>query len=162
MASSSFYKFDCFVEDVGQVLHDLNNDSLKILLTNTAPNAGDTVVDESGGVCIVKAVSNANEIAAGNGYTKGGAAIAAQGWSQSGGIAKLTGTKVQWSATGSVGPFRYAVLYNSSKGTSTTRPVIGYWDYGAAVTLSNGETFTVGNENDGTDWTATYPVLDIQ
>jgi hypothetical protein len=32
------------------------------------------------------------------------------------------------------------VLYNS---TSATQPLIGWWDYGTAITLTNGNTFTV-------------------
>lgn len=163
MATSSFYKFNQFVEDLGKTLHNLatGGDQLYVLLTNTAPNAADTVVDESGGVCIVKSTSNANEIAAGNGYTKLGAQITGQQYIQSGGVAKLYGVKVSWTCvTAPMPTFRYAVLYNHSKGTNATRPVIGWYDYGVGgVTLGVGETFTLGNSNDGTDWTATYPIL---
>jgi hypothetical protein len=41
---------------------------------------------------------------------------------------------------GSIGPFQFAVLYNS---TSPTQPLIGWWDYGLPITLTNGNTFTV-------------------
>jgi hypothetical protein len=41
---------------------------------------------------------------------------------------------------GSIGPYQYAVLYNF---TSATKPLIGWWDYGTAITLTNGNTFTV-------------------
>ena len=44
-----------------------------------------------------------------------------------------------WTASGgSIGPFQYAILYDS-----TTDNLIGYWDYGSAVTLSTGESFSV-------------------
>jgi hypothetical protein len=162
MASSSFYKFNIFVENLGNKLHDFDNDSIKILLTNTAPNVADTVVDTTGGVCVVKSTSNANEIAAASGYVKGGAVITSPVWAQIAGLAKLYGTKVSWVAGASIGPFRYAVIYNDSTGTSATRPVIGYWDYGSPVTLGIGESFTIGNSNDGTDWTVTYPILENQ
>jgi hypothetical protein len=46
------------------------------------------------------------------------------------------------SASGAVGPFRYAVLYNDTQ-TSPAKPLIGYWDYGSAVTMANGDTFTI-------------------
>lgn len=161
MASSSFYKFNQFVENLGNKLHDFDADEIKILLTNTAPNAADTVVDTTGGVCIVKSTSNANEIAAASGYAKGGQAIASPVWAQTSGTAKFYGTKVTFTAGASIGPFRYAVMYNNSTGTTSTRPVIGYFDYGSGVTLGVGETFTIGNSNDGTDWTSTYPILTI-
>ena len=49
MASSTFSKFYSFVEDVGKAIHDLQSggDTIKILLTNDAPNAGDTYVDDA-------------------------------------------------------------------------------------------------------------------
>ena len=148
---ASFSKFNQFVEDLGKALHDFPNDSLLVLLTNTAPNAADTVVDTTTGTCTVKSTSNAAEIAAGNGYTKKGNSAAASAWSQSSGTAKLVrADPATWTASGgTIGPFRYAVLFNDSKGTTSTRPVIGYWDYGSSVTLQAGETFTV--DLDGTN-----------
>ena len=163
MASSTFYKFNQFVEDLGKILHNLatGGDALMILLTNTVPNAVDTIVDTTTGTCTVKATSNAAEIAAASGYAKGGSQVTSQQYIQTSGTAKLYGVKVVFTAGASIGPFRYAVLYNNSKGTTSTRPVIGWFDYGSAVTLGIGETFTVGNSNDGTDWTSTYPILTV-
>jgi hypothetical protein len=43
---------------------------------------------------------------------------------------------------GSIASFRYAVLYNDSP-TSPADPLIGYWDYGSTVSLSDGESLTV-------------------
>jgi hypothetical protein len=45
-----------------------------------------------------------------------------------------------WTATGAIGPFRYAVLYND---TSADDDLIAWWDYGSSITLNNGDTFTV-------------------
>lgn len=159
---ATFVKFNCFVEDLGKEAHNFSTpDTLMILLTNTQPNAADTIVDTTLSVCRVKSTSNADEIAAGNGYTKKGGQITSVTWAQSAGTVKLYGVKVTFTATGDIGPFQYAVLYNDSGGTTSTRPVIGYWSYGSAVTLHNTETFIVGNSNDGTDWTTTYPILSI-
>ncbi len=43
-------------------------------------------------------------------------------------------------ATGAVGPFQYAVLWDTTQAAP-----IGFWNYGSAVTLNgtNGDTFTV-------------------
>jgi hypothetical protein len=129
---ADFVKFQNFVEDLGKGVHDLQagGDTLKVYLTNAAPSAsGDAVKTDLA------------EISAGNGYTAGGEDVQ-NDWSESGGTATLTGTDITWTATGSVGPFRYAVLYNDTPSTPAD-PLIGYWDYGSEVTLANGETFTV-------------------
>jgi len=162
MATSTFYKFNQFVEDLGSKVHNLDTDELKILLTNTAPNAADINVDTVESPCIVEATSNAVEVAAGNGYTKGGEIVSTNVYAETSGVGKLYGVKVTFTATGAIPTFRYAVLYNNTAGAAATRPVIGWWDYGAGgVTLGAGETFTVGNSNDGTDWTTSYPILTV-
>ena len=126
---SSFNKFNAFIEALGRKVHNLNADTLKILLTNTAPAATNAVK------------ADITEIAAGNGYAAGGAAVGANAYAQTGGVAKLTGNDVVITAAGgSVGPFRYAVLYNS---TATNAELIGYWDYGSSITLADGESLTV-------------------
>ena len=61
-------------------------------------------------------------------------------FSQTSGTASLTGSNVVFTATTGFGPFRYVVLYDN---TSGTKPLIGFWDYGSAVTLGASETFTI-------------------
>ncbi len=146
--AATYVKFNQFVQDVAQKLHDLSSDSLKVLLTNTVPNIADTVVDTTTGTCTVKATSNAAEIAAGNGYTKGGNAVTITSCIQTSGVLKLLFTNdanAVFTASGSaMATFRYVVLYNNTAGTTATRPVIAWWDYGAGgVTLNPGETFTI-------------------
>jgi hypothetical protein len=143
--SASFVKFNDFVHALATKTHNLNSDLLMILLTNTVPNAADTVVDTTTTTCTVKSTSNALEIAAGNGYTKGGNAAAFSSGNDTTGTYKLILTSpTAWTATGgTIGPFEYAVIYNNSSGSTSTRGVIGWWDYGSAVTLQSGETFTV-------------------
>lgn len=142
---ASFNKFDCFVADIANKVHNLGADALKVLLTNTAPQAGDTVVDTTGGVCVVKSASNANEIAAANNYAKGGIGVTITGSTQTGGLYKLVASPdPQFSASGgSFGPFQYVVLYNSAAGAAASRPVIGWWNYGSSISLNDQETFTV-------------------
>jgi hypothetical protein len=156
---ATYNKFNQFVGDLGTKKIDLNGDTFNILLTNTAPNAADTVVDTTTTPCTVKSTSNAVEIAAGNGYTKGGTAVGSQAYSQTSGTGKMTGNAVTFTASGgTIGPFQYAVLYDVTSGTTATRSVVGWWNYGSAITLNANESFTVGNSNDGTNWTTTYPL----
>jgi hypothetical protein len=42
---------------------------------------------------------------------------------------------------GTVGPFRYVVLYNDTP-TSPADPLIGWWDHGSEVTLVDEQAFT--------------------
>ena len=140
---ASFVKFHAFVEDLAEKVHNLGSDELKVLLTNTAVNAADTHVDTVETPCVVEATSDAAEIAAGNGYTKGGAVSAQVTSAQTTGTYKLVLTDVVFTATGAVGPFRYVVLYNNAAGAAATRPVIGSYDYGSSISLADGETFTV-------------------
>lgn len=126
----AFNKFNQFVDDLASKVHDLDADTLKIMLTNTAPVATNTIK------------ANLTDIAATGGYPAGGEIVTATG-SQTSGTYSLVGTDRVFTASGgSIGPFRYAVLYNDTP-TSPADPLIGWWDYGSAVTLADGETFTV-------------------
>lgn len=129
---ASFNKFNIFVQDVGNGVHNLSSNTCKVMLTNTAPTASNAVF------------ADLTEISAGNGYTAGGNTASITSYTQSSGTAKLIlADPATWTASGgSIGPFRYAVLYNSTP-TSPLKPLIGYWDYGSSVTLASGETFTV-------------------
>ena len=141
---ATFNKFNQFVEDLGGAVHNFDTCTFKVMLTNTAPAATNSVK------------ADLTEISAGNGYTAGGNAAALTSWVQTSGTAKLIlADPATWTASGgSVGPFRYVVLYNDTP-TSPADPLIGYWDYGSSgITLAAGETFTV-------DFDATNGVLTI-
>lgn len=128
---ANYVKFDQFVEDLAKKVHNLNSDTLKVMLTNTAPVAGNSVM------------ADLTEIAAGNGYTAGGSAATFVSGAQSSGTYKLVLNDVTFTASGgSIGPFRYAVLYNDTP-TSPADPLIAWWDYGTSLTLTNGNSFTV-------------------
>jgi hypothetical protein len=134
---------------VGNKVHNLGADTLKVMLTNVAPVAGNSVK------------SDLTEITAQNGYAAGGAALAGNAYSQSGGVAKLTGNAVTFTAGGgSFGPFRYAVLYNDTP-TSPADPLIGWWDYGSAISVNDTDSFKVAKDAAGSNWDAASPVLSL-
>ncbi|WP_374453815.1 hypothetical protein [Phenylobacterium sp.] len=139
---AAFNKFNQFVEDLAEKVHNLGSDTLKVLLTNTTPAATNAVK------------ADLTEISAGNGYTAGGTAATVSSSAQTSGTYKLTLADVVFTASGgSIGPFRYAVLYNDTP-TSPADPLIGWYDYGSSITLADTETLTV-------DFDATNGVLTL-
>ena len=131
---ATFNKFNQFVADVASGVHQLQTGTaqvFKVMLTNTAPTATNAVK------------ADITEMGAGNGYTAGGVSVGTITGSQTSGTFKFVGgTDPVVTASGAVGPFRYVVLYNDTA-TSPAKPLIGWWDYGSAVTLASGETLTV-------------------
>lgn len=129
---AAFVKFEAFSEHLSEKVHDLNADTLKVLLTNDAPSAS---------LDAVKA-DLTSELGTANGYTAGGEDTQ-NATSRTGGTTSVTGVDIVWTAAGgTIGPFRYAVLYNDTPAAGVVDPLIGYWDYGSSVTLQIGETFT--------------------
>lgn len=138
---ATFSKFHSFVEEVAAGTHNLKTGTshvFKVALTNSAPVNTNTVL------------ANITQISGTNGYTTGGNTATFGSGAQTSGTFKLVlSDPAVWTASGgSMGPFRYAVLYNDTP-TSPVDPLIGWWDYGSSVTLAIGETFTV--DLDGTN-----------
>jgi hypothetical protein len=140
---AAFNKFDAFVEALAEKVHDLGSDTLKVYLSNDAPSASGDAVK-----------ADLAEIASGNGYTAGGNTATTTSSGQTGGLYKLVlADPASFTASGgSIGPFRYAALYND---TTASDNLIGWWDYGTAITLADGDTFTV-------DFDPTTGVLTLQ
>ena len=125
-------KFQDYSEQLARGTHDWDAHTFKVMLSNTAPVATNTVK------------TDITEISAGNGYTAGGAATTIS-ISETTGTTTISGTEVTTTASGgSVGPFRYAVLYNDS---AASKNLIQWWDYGSSITLASGEAFTVRFNN---------------
>lgn len=154
---ATFNKFNNFVADLcnGGGLN-LSSDTLKLGLTATSPNAADTDLNTSASPDQLISTSSANEIAAGNGYTEGGASVTVTTASQSGGTYTLAANQVVFTASGgAITAFRYLYLYDNTAGAAGTRPLIGWWDYSSSLTLNNGDSLTVkfNNANPGTIFT---------
>ena len=126
---AAFNKFNLTVDDFANGLDNLNADALKVVLTNNAPQASwHNYSDVTG------------ELSTGNGYTAGGAVVPSTSATNSGGVETVAGSSVTWTASGgNVGPFEYVILYDSA-----SSKLLGWWDYGSAVTLNgaNGDSFT--------------------
>lgn len=136
-------KFQDFVEQLEKGVHNFATNTFKVALTNAAPNATDTIL------------ANITQIANGNGYTTGGTATTVS-IAEASGTSTVQGTAVVFTASGSMGPFRYAVLYNDTA-TSPADALISWADYGSSITLAATETFTVtfGGASPGTIHTLT-------
>lgn len=124
----AFNKFNAFAKDVAEGKHNLASNQLRIALTNTAPVATNSVL------------ADLTEISYTNLSSRN---VTTNSSTQTAGVYKLTLADLVLTASGgSVGPFRYAVLFNDTQ-TSPAKPLIGWIDYGSSITLQNGETLTV-------------------
>lgn len=127
---SSYNKFGDFTEQLCRAKHDFGSHVFKVALTNTAPSATNTQL------------SDITQISSGNGYTTGGSASTI-GISETSGTTTVTAGDVVFTASGgSIGPLRYAVIYNDTA-TSPADALIGWWDYGTNLTITDGNTLTV-------------------
>jgi len=137
---ASFNKFENFVQDLCEGVHNLSADQIEVYLSDTTPSASADAVK-----------ADLAEIATGTDYT--GPQDTQNTGAEASGTYTLTGTKVViTAATPDVAQFRYVVLQNTTP-TSPVDPLIGWWDYGSAVNLGAGETFSI--KFNGSDTTGT-------
>lgn len=128
---AAYNKFNNFVDKILKGNINLSTDTVKVMLTNTAPVATNTLYSDI----------SANELANGNGYTTGGATVTGTSLANASGTESyVIGGTTFTSATGTMGPFRYAVYYDS-----TTGALIAWYDYGSSISLNGaaGETFVL-------------------
>lgn len=132
---ASFNKVNDFVVNAVHNM-DLESDQLVIALTNTAP-ASETSNPSSDGNGVL---ANITEITYTNLSSRN---ITTSSSSQTSGTYKLVLSDLTLTASGgSVGPFRYVYIYDDTV-TTPADPLIGYYDYGSALTLNDGDSFTV-------------------
>jgi len=126
---ATFTKFNAFVENVAEKVHNLGSDQLVVALCDAAhaPVAANSVLADLTQVSYTNCSSRN---------------ITTSTSAQTSGTYKLVLTDLVLTASGAVGPFRYVVIYNDTP-TSPADPLIGFYDYGSEVTLANGETFTI-------------------
>lgn len=130
---AAFQKFQDFAEQVLRAKHDFNGHTFKAVFTNAAPLPTNTML------------SDITQISAGGGYSTGGFTVTLS-ITETGGVAKVTLTDYTFTASGgSVGPFRYVVMYNDTA-TSPADALVCWFDYGASITLADTETFTLDGD----------------
>ena len=125
---AAFNKINSFVEALAEKVHNLGSDTLTVALcaAANAPVASNTVLAN---------LTQAN-------YTNcSSRAITTTSSAQTSGTYKLVLADLILTASGgTVGPFRYVVVYND---TATNDELIGWYDYGSDITLAATETFTL-------------------
>lgn len=126
MPTSTLTKFQPFVANLANKKHNLASDQLSLALTNSAPTVG------------MGALSELTQIAYTNLSSRNVTTVSS---TQTGGNYSLICSDLTLTASGgSVAAFRYVVLYNS---VATGFELIGWLDYGASITLADGESLLV-------------------
>lgn len=132
--SVPFTKIDKFVLNLGDKAFNLGSDQLKIALTNTLPVAA-TANQFSDLVSVIPATN----LSGGTPFN-----LTTTSYTQTSGTAKLIIADLTLTATGSVGPFQYVVIYDDA---ATNKELIGFYDYGSAVTMAASDTFVLDFDN---------------
>lgn len=128
---AAFNYFQDFIDQLTKGVHQLHaaGHQFKVYLSNELPLAADTMK------------ADIAEISIENGYT--GPLDIENDCSESGGTATMIAVDKDWTASaGGFGPFQYVVIYNEDA-TSPADALFGWWDYGSALTVNEGEKFTV-------------------
>lgn len=150
---AAFNKVNVFVENLAHGIHDFSGDTitdtLKIVLTNVAPDAADAVYAD---LTEISVEGNAD------GYNTGGMDVTIASSGQTGGTYKLVLSDLTITCAAStvgdvIGPFRYFVLMDDTP-AAPAKPLVGWWDYGSSITLNDGESITI-------DFSATDGVIQI-
>lgn len=130
---ASFVKINDFVEAVAEKVHNLGSDTLTVALSVTAPGSesSNPTADGNGVLANVTQVSYTNLSAR---------AITTATSAQTSGTYKLVLTDLVLTASGNVATFRYVYIYND---TAANDELIATFDNGSAVTMTNGDTFTL-------------------
>lgn len=130
---ATFTKFQQFVEDLSKGVHNFTSDatcSVTVALT-AAANAP---------VATNSVLANLTQISYTNASSRVVTGVTAE---HTTGTVTFTATDLTITASGgTVGPFRYVVLYNDDP-TSPADPLISFADYGSDITLGDGESILI-------------------
>jgi hypothetical protein len=138
---ATFTRPDIFSKNLCDKILDMDSDTFRWVLSNTAPVAGTTNL-----------LSNITQIATGGGYTQmtdgaGGLLATMAALSQTGASTNIgMSSNVVLTASGAVGSFRYPFLVDDTP-TSPLNPVIGWIDHGSVITMAATDTYTLPSGN---------------
>ena len=123
---ATYTKFQQFVEDLAHGVHNFDSDTIKVALSSAgnAPSASDDAVLTDITTIAAPAVNSVTLTKSSSGQTSG--------------TYKYIPNDLTMTASGSVGPFQYVIIYND---TAANDPLICYFDYGSEVTLAKDDTF---------------------
>lgn len=127
---AAYNKFNTFVADIANKVHNLASDQLAFALTDTLPVATNTVL------------ANITQIS----YTNlSSRVVTIVSSTQTSGTYKLIANDLVLTASGgSVAQFRYLVLYNA---TASGGPLIAWFDKGTEVNMIDTDTLTIDFDN---------------
>ena len=123
-------KINKFVLNLGNGVFNLGSHQLKIALTNTIPTV--STANQYSDIASPIAATNLSGATPFN--------VTTTIFTQTSGTVKLILAALTLTATGAVGPFQYIVLYDD---TATNKEIIGFYDYGSAVTMAASDQFIV-------------------
>jgi hypothetical protein len=122
---AAYNKFNLFMEAAMEKKHNLATDQLVAALSNVAPVATNSVLADITQIAYTN-LSSRN--------------ITTSSSSSSGSTYSYVPTDLVLTASGAVATFRYIIIYND---TATNDDLICWFDYGSAVTMASGDTFTL-------------------
>lgn len=125
MPTASYNKFQAWAE-TSEKTANIGTDSFGLALTNSAPVATNSVIADITQIsytnCSARTLTTASSA-----HTTG--------------TLKLDFNDITLTASGgSVGPFRYVVVFDD---TLAGDPLVGWFDYGSAITLADTETLAI-------------------
>ena len=130
---ATFVCVDELAEYLGTAKINIDSDTFKAVITNTAPNQATNAV-----------LADLTQIASTGGYAA--VTLSGVGWTETGagsGIWEFDCSPFSWTASGAnFATGQYIYIYDDTP-TSPADPLIGYLDYGSTFVVTDGNTLTV-------------------
>lgn len=123
---ATFNKHNAWAENMVESAN-LGSDQFVVYLTNTLPTAANSVLTDITQISYTN-LSSRNLTTASS--------------SQTGGTYTLVFNDLTLTASGAVATFRYVGIYDDTP-TSPADPLVGWYDYGSAITMASGETLLI-------------------